>query len=190
MKNIVLFGPPGAGKGTQAKKIEAKYNLFHLSTGDVFRFNIKNNTDLGLIAKSYMDKGDLVPDEITIGMLKEIVEKHLEVPGFIFDGFPRTESQAIALDKLMNKYGSQISAMISLEVEDEILINRLLERGIESGRVDDSNRDIIENRIKEYYNKTEILKKFYKKTNCFFGVNGVGEIDEITGRLEKVIESI
>ena len=190
MKNIVLFGPPGAGKGTQAKKIEAKYNLFHLSTGDVFRFNIKNNTDLGLIAKSYMDKGDLVPDEITIGMLKEIVEKHLGVPGFIFDGFPRTESQAIALDKLMNKYGFQISAMISLEVEDEILINRLLERGIESGRVDDSNRKIIENRIKEYYNKTEILKKFYKKTNCFFGVNGVGEIDEITGRLEKVIESI
>ena len=190
MKNIVLFGPPGAGKGTQAKKIEAKYNLFHLSTGDVFRFNIKNNTELGLMAKSYMDKGDLVPDEITIGMLKEIVEEHLEVPGFIFDGFPRTESQAIALNKLMNKYGSQISAMISLEVEDEILINRLLERGIESGRVDDSNRKIIENRIKEYYNKTEILKQFYKKTNCFFGVNGVGEIDEITGRLEEVIESI
>jgi len=188
--NLILLGPPGSGKGTQSSKLVEKYKLSHISTGDILRSQVSEKTKLGVAAKVYMDKGDLVPDEITIGMLKEIVEKHLEVPGFIFDGFPRTESQAIALDKLMNKYGSQISAMISLEVEDEILINRLLERGIESGRVDDSNRKIIENRIKEYYNKTEILKKFYKKTNCFFGVNGVGEIDEITGRLEKVIESI
>ena len=130
-------------KGTQAEIIKQEYDLFHISTGDVFRNNIKNNTDLGLLAKGYMNKGELVPDEITINMLSEVVEKNIHVNGFIFDGFPRTESQAIALDKLLGKFNTSISGMIALEVSDEILINRLLERGKGSGRADDSNRKII-----------------------------------------------
>ena len=190
MKNIVLFGPPGAGKGTQADRIKNKYNLFHISTGDVFRFNIRNNTKLGILAKQYMDKGDLVPDEVTIQMLNNVVENNLEVNGFIFDGFPRTKSQANALDDLLLKYNSSISAMIALEVADKVLIERLLERGKKSGRADDSNKSIIENRIKEYYSKTAILKTFYQNKNCYFGIDGFGKIDEITERIVKVINEL
>lgn len=190
MKNIVLFGPPGSGKGTQADRIKNKYNLFHISTGDVFRFNIKNNTKLGVLAKQYMDKGDLVPDEVTIQMLNNVVENNFDVNGFIFDGFPRTSSQANSLDDLLLKYDSSISAMIALDVADEVLIERLLERGKQSGRADDSNRSIIENRIKEYYSKTAILKSFYQKKNCYFGIDGVGKIDEITERIVKVINQL
>ena len=166
------------------------YNLFHISTGDVFRYNIKNSTKLGLLAKEYMDKGDLVPDEVTINMLNDVVEKKFNDNGFIFDGFPRTESQATALESLLNKYDTSITGMIALEVADDILINRLLERGKESGRADDSNREVIENRIKEYYSKTAILKTFYQRKNCYFGVNGVGDIDEITARIVDVMNSL
>ena len=190
MKNIVLFGPPGAGKGTQAEVIKLKYELFHISTGDVFRNNIKNNTDLGLLAKGYMNKGELVPDEITINMLSEVVEKNIHVNGFIFDGFPRTESQAIALDKLLGKFNTSISGMIALEVNDEILINRLLERGKGSGRADDSNREIIENRINEYYTKTAVLKTYYQRKNCYYGVDGVGSIQEITSRIVDAMSKL
>ena len=190
MKNIVLFGPPGAGKGTQAEKIRLNYDLFHISTGDVFRYNIKNSTNLGLLAKGYMDKGDLVPDEVTINMLNDVVEKNFNDNGLIFDGFPRTESQAIALESLLKKYDTSISGMIALQVADEILINRLLERGKESGRADDSNRKIIENRIKEYYSKTAILKTFYQRKNCYFEVNGEGDINKITTRIIDVMNSL
>ncbi|RZO97115.1 MAG: adenylate kinase [Flavobacteriales bacterium] len=190
MKNIVLFGPPGAGKGTQAEFLKTKFNLFHISTGDVFRFNIKNSTPLGLLAKSFMDKGDLVPDEVTINMLNEVVRNNLDSNGFIFDGFPRTNNQAEALDKLMAENDSTISAMIALEVDDEVLISRLLERGKTSGRVDDSTKDIIQNRISEYYKKTAILKNFYTKKNRYFGVNGEGSVKVITDRLSSVIESL
>ena len=190
MINIVLFGPPGAGKGTQAEFLKLKFNLFHISTGDVFRFNIKNNTPLGLMAKSYIDKGDLVPDQVTIDMLSEVVRKNLDSNGFIFDGFPRTNNQALALDSLMAENNSTISAMIALEVDDKVLISRLLERGKTSGRIDDSNEVIIQNRISEYYKKTAILKSFYLKKKRYFGVDGQGSIEDITDRLSSVIESL
>jgi len=190
MTNIVLFGPPGAGKGTQANFLKEKYNLVHISTGDVFRYNIKNETALGMLAKSYMDKGELVPDKVTIDMLNNEVEKNADAKGFIFDGFPRTNAQAIALDALMESKDSQINAMVALEVEDEVLVERLLERGKTSGRSDDADENIIRNRIREYYDKTAILKDFYSSQNKYYGVDGVGSISEITERLSHVIDEL
>ena len=190
MKNLVLFGPPGAGKGTQAEFLKTKYNLVHISTGDVFRFNIKNETALGMLAKSYMDKGELVPDQVTIDMLNAEVEKNTDANGFIFDGFPRTSAQAKALDDLMDTKDSEISAMIALEVDDEILVERLLERGKSSGRADDANEEVIRARIAEYYKKTAILKEYYSAQNKYIGVDGVGSISEITERLSKVIDGL
>ena len=190
MINIVLFGPPGAGKGTQANFLKDKYNLVHISTGDVFRYNIKNETDLGMLAKSYMDKGELVPDEVTIDMLNAEVEKNSDAKGFIFDGFPRTNAQAEALDVLMNSKDSQINAMVALEVDDEVLVKRLLERGKTSGRPDDADESIIRNRIKEYYSKTAILKDYYAGQDKYFGVDGVGSLSEITERLSEVIDKL
>ena len=190
MKNIVLFGPPGAGKGTQAEILKEKYALVHISTGDVFRYNIKNETELGNLAKSYMDKGHLVPDEVTINMLNAEVEKNEGANGFIFDGFPRTEAQATALAKLMKEKDSQINAMVALEVDDEVLVGRLLERGKSSGRADDANEEVIRERIAEYYRKTDILKEYYQKEDKYFGVDGVGSIEEITDRLSAVIDKL
>ncbi|NJX14808.1 adenylate kinase [Tamlana crocina] len=190
MTNLVLFGPPGAGKGTQAEFLKEKYNLVHISTGDVFRYNIKNETALGMLAKSYIDKGELVPDQVTIDMLNAEVEKNADAKGFIFDGFPRTNAQAEALDKLMDSKDSQINAMIALEVEDEILVKRLIGRGKTSGRADDADESIIRNRIKEYYDKTAILKDYYSAQNKYHGVDGVGSIEDITERLSKVIDNL
>jgi len=190
MTNIVLFGPPGAGKGTQANFLKEAYNLVHISTGDVFRFNIKNETALGMLAKSFMDKGELVPDQVTIDMLNAEVEKNTDAKGFIFDGFPRTNAQAEALNQLMQSKDSQINAMIALEVDDEVLVQRLLERGKTSGRADDADESIIRNRIKEYYTKTAILKDFYSEQDKYYGVDGVGGIEDITKRLSKVIDNL
>ena len=190
MTNLVLFGPPGAGKGTQANFLKEKYNLVHISTGDVFRFNMKNNTALGMLAKSYIDKGALVPDQVTIDMLSAEVDKNAGANGFIFDGFPRNEVQAEALDNIMDAKDSKVDAMIALEVEDEILVQRLLERGKTSGRKDDSDEAIIRNRIKVYYNETAILKDFYSKQDKYFGVDGVGSIEDITERLNTVIDKL
>jgi len=190
MTNLVLFGPPGAGKGTQANFLKERYNLVHISTGDVFRFNIKNKTALGTLAKSFIDKGALVPDQVTIDMLNAEVEKNAGANGFIFDGFPRTNAQAEALDKLMNTKDSQINAMIALEVEDEVLVERLLERGKSSGRADDADEAIIRNRIKEYYSKTAILKNYYSKQNKYHGVNGFGSVEAITERLCEAIDKL
>ncbi|MBF8150339.1 adenylate kinase [Winogradskyella sp. F6397] len=190
MTNIVLFGPPGAGKGTQANFLKEKYDLIHISTGDVFRFNIKNETALGMLAKSFMDKGELVPDQVTIDMLNKEVEKNAGANGFIFDGFPRTNAQAKSLDKLMEDKDSQIDAMVALEVDDEVLVERLLKRGETSGRTDDADESIIRNRIKQYYTKTAILKDYYTDQNKYFGVDGVGSVEDITVRLSTVIDKL
>jgi adenylate kinase len=190
MTNIVLFGPPGAGKGTQASILKDKYKLVHLSTGDMFRYNIKNNTELGQLAQSYTDKGKLVPDEVTIKMLNAEVDRHLPCEGFIFDGFPRTQAQAESLDYLVKEKSTAIHAMIALEVDDEVLVKRLLERGKTSGRPDDANEEVIRNRIHVYYNETAILKSYYQKKEKYFGVDGVGSIEDITGRIYKVIDSL
>ena len=190
MKNIVLFGPPGAGKGTQATLLKEKYNLVHISTGDVFRFNIKNQTELGQLAKSFMDKGDLVPDEVTINMLKAEVEKNADANGFIFDGFPRTESQAIALDEFLAEKGEQINGMVALEVPEDLLVTRLLERGKTSGRTDDIDESKIRNRFNEYNTKTAVLKDFYQAQGNYYGINGVGNINEITTRLSEVFDTL
>lgn len=190
MINIVLFGKPGAGKGTQAEFLKQKYNLIHLSTGDIFRFNIKNDTELGQLAKTYMDKGDLVPDSVTIQMLQSEVEKNKNVAGFLFDGFPRTISQAEALDTFLDLKNQKITATVALEADDKILISRLLERGKTSGRADDQDEDKIRNRYQEYNEKTAPLMEYYKNQNKFFPVDGIGSIAEITERLSKVIDNL
>lgn len=190
MINLVLFGKPGAGKGTQATFLKEKYNLKHISTGDVFRYNIKNGTELGTLAKSYIDKGDLVPDEVTIKMLEEEVDKNPEASGFIFDGFPRTTAQADALDIFLESKDMKINATIALEANDEVLIQRLLERGKVSGRPDDQDETKIRNRFDEYNEKTAPLKDYYEDMGKFHSVNGIGSIEEITERLKKVIDSL
>ncbi|WP_026706220.1 adenylate kinase [Flavobacterium soli] len=190
MINIVLFGKPGAGKGTQAEFLKGKYNLVHLSTGDIFRFNIKNDTDLGKLAKTFMDKGDLVPDEVTIKMLESEVDKNPAAKGFLFDGFPRTIAQAEALDAFLSSKQQEITATIALEADDEILVKRLLERGKTSGRIDDQDEEKIRNRYQEYNEKTAPLMDYYKGQNKFYPVNGIGSIEEITERLSNVIEKL
>lgn len=190
MINIVLFGKPGAGKGTQAEFLKEKYNLTHLSTGDIFRFNIKNDTELGQLAKTYMDKGDLVPDEVTIKMLQSEVDKNPDSKGFLFDGFPRTLSQAEALDAFLESKGDKITATVALEADDEILVQRLLERGKTSGRPDDQDEEKIRNRYQEYNEKTAPLMQYYKAQDKFHAVDGIGSIAEITVRLSSVIEPL
>lgn len=190
MINLVLFGKPGAGKGTQAEFLKEKYNLKHISTGAVFRYNIKNGTELGKLAQSYMDKGDLVPDELTIKMLRDEVEKNSDASGFIFDGFPRTTAQAEALDNFLESKSMKINATIALEASDEVLTQRLLERGKVSGRPDDQDENKIRNRFGEYNEKTAPLKDYYEAQGKFHSVNGIGDIEDITHRLGKVIEEL
>jgi adenylate kinase len=189
MLNLVLFGPPGAGKGTQSERLIEKYGLVHLSTGDVFRANIKGETELGILAKSYMDQGKLVPDEVTINMLRAEVMKHETPKGFIFDGFPRTQNQAAALDVLLNEIDAKISLMLALEVEEEELKNRLLKRAEFSGRADDADPKIIENRILVYNTETAPVKSFYQAQNKFVAIDGIGTIDEITDRIFGAIDN-
>ena len=188
MINLILFGPPGSGKGTQAAKLVEKYNLLHISTGDLFRYEMSNNTPLGLEAKSYMEKGELVPDAVTIGMLRNKVEANPFVEGYIFDGFPRTEAQAEALDNLLAEEGNEINKLLMLEVEDEEIIKRLLERGKSSGRADDQNPEIIANRIAVYRRETTPVYDYYESRGKALKINGIGAIDDIFGLLCQAID--
>jgi len=191
MINIVLFGPPGSGKGTQAQHLIEKFNLKQISTGDLFRYNMKNDTELGKLAKSYIDKGELVPDQVTIDMLIDELRKPTETNGFIFDGFPRTATQTEALENIVkDELGTEISVCLSLIVEDEVLVERLLKRGETSGRTDDSNEEIIRNRIKEYYTKTAEVAELYKNQGKYVEVNGIGNISEISEKLFAEVEKI
>lgn len=187
MLNIVLFGPPGAGKGTQSAKLVDTFNLVHLSTGDIFRNNIKQGTELGKLAKSYIDMGNLVPDAVTINMLQSEVDKYDNPKGFIFDGFPRTYEQAIALDKFLESRGTNVAMMLALKVNDEELMKRLLLRGKDSGRADDTDEYIIRNRIKVYNDQTAVAADYYNKQGKFHSINGVGSIDDIFNRLSSII---
>jgi adenylate kinase len=189
MLNIVLFGPPGAGKGTQSERLIEKYNLVHLSTGDVFRANIKGETELGKLAKSYMDAGQLVPDAVTIDMLRSEVAKHADPKGFIFDGFPRTNAQAKALDEFLLSLNTQISLMLALEVEEQELKTRLLKRAEVSGRADDADPAVIEKRISVYNQETAPVKAFYQAQEKFVAIDGIGSIDDITQRLFAAIDT-
>jgi adenylate kinase len=188
MLNIVLFGPPGSGKGTQSEKIIGKYGLTHFSTGDMLRAELAAASELGLQARSIMEKGELVPDDIIIGMIRNKIRGQTDAKGFIFDGFPRTVAQAEALDRLLEELGMKIDLMVGLEVERQELIDRLLKRGQEQGRSDD-NLETIENRIKVYEDQTSPVMGYYEAQGKYRGVNGVGGIDDIFSRLSSIIEN-
>jgi len=188
--NVILFGPPGSGKGTQAKMLEKKFGLVQVSTGDLFRYELGNNTPLGQEARSYMDKGQLVPDAVTVGMLKNKISQFPDSKGFIFDGFPRTIPQAEALDSLLAESGERVNTLISLDVDDDEIVMRLLERGKTSGRADDANEEVIRKRIAVYKSETEPVYNYYKQQDLSTKIAGVGTIDEINNRLNELIQSI
>lgn len=190
MLNLILFGPPGSGKGTQSEKLIAKYGLKHLSTGDLLRSEISQKTALGLEAKNIMDKGQLVPDEVVIGMISSALETNPDAKGFLFDGFPRTSAQAEALDKLLELKGTAINTMLAMEVSEEELIARLLKRGVTSGRSDDNNEGVIRARIAEYNNKTAAVADYYNRFDKVIHVKGEGSIDEIFDGLCKEIDLV
>jgi len=191
MINLILFGPPGSGKGTQAVKLAEEFNLYHISTGDLFRSELKNETPLGVEAKKYMDKGELVPDEVTIGMLSNKLDEYAgKVDGFIFDGFPRTQPQAEALDKLLDLKNTTISLVLALEVAEDEIVQRIKERGKVSGRADDLDDNIIRNRFKVYLKETAQVADHYKKVNKVVSLNGVGTIDSIFDALKSEINKV
>jgi adenylate kinase len=187
MLNIVLFGPPGSGKGTQSEKIIEKYKLVHISTGDLLREEVAAQTELGKQAKTIMDRGELVSDQIVIGMIRRKVEENQGGAGFIFDGFPRTVEQARELRKVLTDYDERVTVMIALDVAREELVKRLLKRGKETGRTDD-NMETINNRIDVYNNQTLPVTYYYTKMRKFEAVDGIGSIDKIFGRIVDVIE--
>ena len=189
MFNLILFGPPGSGKGTQSEKLIQKYGFKHISTGDLLRSEIAGKTELGLKAKGFMDEGKLVPDEVVIGMVDNVIGNNPGVYGFLFDGFPRTIAQAEALDKFLAGKNQEITATVALEANDEILVQRLLERGKTSGRADDQDEEKIRNRYQEYNEKTAPLMDYYKAQHKFYAVDGIGTIEEVTERLSLVLDT-
>jgi adenylate kinase len=190
MYNIVLFGPPGAGKGTQSEKIIEKFNLTHISTGDLFRKHLGEGTDLGKLAQKYMDEGNLVPDELVIKMVERKLNDQNQSDGFIFDGFPRTVNQAEALDQLLEKSGYEISGMILLDVDEQELINRIILRGKTSGRTDDQDIEKVNNRIKVYNEETLPVATYYKSQGKLNTIVGKGSIEDIFSNISKVIEEL
>ena len=190
MLNIILFGPPGSGKGTQADNLVEHYDLLHISTGDLFRYEMKNDTPLGLEAKSYIAKGELVPDSVTIGMLKNKVNDNPDVKGYIFDGFPRNIAQAEALDSFLKEKGSEVSKLVALDVQDDEIVKRILNRGLTSGRADDNDESIIRNRISVYNSETAQVFDYYAAFDKSVKVDGIGTIDEILGRLKTAIDNV
>ena len=190
MFNLILFGPPGSGKGTQSEKLIARYGLKHLSTGDLLRFEISRQTPLGQEAQNFMDKGQLVPDEVVIGMISSALDSNPGVRGFLFDGFPRTSAQARALDNLLELKKAPIAVMLALDVSEDELVKRLLKRGETSGRSDDTNENVIRARIKEYRDKTAVVADHYTKYDKVAMVKGEGTVDEIFGRLCKEISEV
>lgn len=189
MFNLILFGPPGSGKGTQSEKIVDKFGLIHLSTGNLLRQEISEKTGLGMAAKSFMDKGQLVPDEVVIGMIDSCLEKHADAKGFLFDGFPRTVAQAEALDRLLTLKKTSITKVIALEVSEEELIKRLIKRGETSGRSDDTNEEVIRKRFAVYKNETEQVADHYKQQGKFEPIKGIGTIDEIFNALSSLVQA-
>ena len=189
MINLILFGPPGSGKGTQAKYIVEKYGLLHISTGDLFRYEMGNNTPLGIKAKQFMAKGELVPDEITIGMLKNKVDANPDVNGYIFDGFPRTIPQAEALDEFLAEKEQSISILLALDVDDEEIVQRILNRGKTSGRADDNDEEIIRNRIDVYTKETSPIFDHYAQSEKSTKIDGIGSIEEIFERICSILDS-
>ena len=190
MLNLILFGPPGSGKGTQAENLVKHYDLMHISTGDLFRYEMGNDTPLGLKAKEYISKGELVPDEVTIGMLKNKVNSSPDAKGFIFDGFPRTIAQAEALDEFLKEKGSEINVLVALDVDDDEIVKRILNRGRTSGRADDNDEGIIRNRIDVYNSETAQVFDYYAQVNKSAKVEGVGTIKEIFDRLKSEIDKV
>lgn len=191
MFNIILFGPPGSGKGTQSERLVLNYGLKHLSTGDILRSEIAGMTALGLEAKHFMDKGKLVPDEVVIGMISSALDNNTHVKGFLFDGFPRTQAQAEALDTLLELKQTEIGVVLALMVSEEELVQRLLNRGLVSGRSDDNNVEVIRARIVEYQKKTSAVADYYRKFNKVFNIPGEGSVDEIfEGLCAKIDERI
>lgn len=187
MINLILFGPPGSGKGTQASKLVEKFGLTHISTGDLFRYELGNNTPLGQEAKKYMDKGELVPDSVTIGMLENKMNMTPNEKGYILDGFPRTIAQAEALDEILKGRDTKVTHLLALNVDDEEIVRRLLERGKTSNRADDANEEVIRKRIVEYNAKTSPVFDYYEKTGISKRIKGIGSIDEISGRLSEAL---
>ncbi len=183
MLNLILFGPPGSGKGTQSEKLIVKYGLKHLSTGDLLRSEIAQQTQLGMEAKNFMDKGQLVPDEVVIGMISSAIENNPTVKGFLFDGFPRTSAQAAALDQLMELKNTSIKIMLAMEVGEKELMSRLLKRGETSGRSDDTNEEVVKARIIEYHNKTAAVADYYKQFNKVVTIKGEGTVEDIFNAL-------
>jgi adenylate kinase len=188
MFNLILFGPPGSGKGTQSEKLIARYGFKHLSTGDLLRSEFNNGTALGLEAKSLMDQGQLVPDAVVIGMIRSCLEHNPGANGFLFDGFPRTNAQAVALDGLLDEINSPVRVVLALQVSKSELIKRLLNRGLTSSRSDDANEAVIDSRIAEYERKTAAVAEYYKKFNKVVYIPGEGSVDEIFHSLSKEID--